>query len=321
MMNGFYGNANGNGNFNNNNTGNNEGNTSSGGNGFNNVNLFDCRIAGTPDYIPAHTKPGATKVTQAQTNFTVFQNRFGKKHTFQVTAWGKMADVIARGGATGKQLNLVCSLHSYRGRVWLQVPDGSQSQFVLRPDGQPLMIEKTGLTVEELMFGKDSEKTIQEEIKANFRPQGWNNPASPGYQQWRDICRRNNSIQFEPNMQWFGYARVKQVNGTLAIGNNNNSYQQQQLPNNNNGWQQNQQTGNATQYQGNSGAVSGGFGQNNNGYQQNQNNNGGNPEYVNGQYVGQQMPNQQQQNNTGYNPNHQFQPNQANQNNGVGVVM
>lgn len=317
MTNGFY-NTNGNGTTYNN-ADNNDNNTNSGGggNGFNNVNLFDCRIAGTPDYIPAHTKPGAAKPTQAQVNFTVFQNRFGKKHAYPVTAWGKMADVIARGGATGKQLNLVCSLHSYRGRVWIPIADGAQPQFVLRPDGQPLMIEKIGLTVEELMFGKDSEKTIQAEINAGFRPQGWNNPAHQGYQQWREICRRNNSIQFEPNMQWFGYARVKQVNGTLAIGNNNGYQQQQQLPNNGGWQQQNQQTGNATQYQGNPSAVNNGFGQQNN-------NAGGNPQYVNGQYVGQQMPNQQQNNGqynsngNGYNPNNQFQPNQ---NNGAGVVM
>ena len=325
MTNGYYnngGNGNGNGNFNNGN----DGAVADGnGRGINIVTMMDCRIAGFPDYLPAHIKQGAQKPTQAQANFTVYQNIGNKKFAFPITAWGKMADVVARGGATGKQLQLICTVHSYRGRVWLPTPDGAQPQFVLRPDGQPLLIEKIGFTVESILFGKDSEKTIQAEINANFRPRGWNDPAQPGYQQWREICRRNNNLQFAQNMTWFGYAKVKPVNGTIYIEQNQN---------NGGGWQQqNQQTGNATQYQHNSGAVGGGFNQNQNnngGWQQQNQNNGGNqqggqPEYINGQYVGNRMNNQQNgqynNNGNGYNPNHQFQPNQANQNNGAGVVM
>ena len=242
-----------------------ENNNVAGGNGrgINTTTMIDCRLAGPADYIPAHIKQGTQKEIPAQANFTVFQNIRDKKMAFPVTAWGKMADVIARGGATGKQLHLVCSAHSYRGRVWYPTPEGVQPQFVLRNDGQPLLIEKIGFTVENISFGKDSEKTIQEEINAGFRPRGWNNPADPGYQIWREICRNNNSLQYTVGMVQFGYARVKQVNG-VAI----------QAPAHQNVvWPQNAQVGQATHYQ-----------------------NTGTPMYVNNQYVGNAMPNQQMEN-------------------------
>lgn len=233
------------------------------GRGINTITMIDCRLAGPADYIPAHIKQGTQKEIPAQANFTVFQNIRDKKMAFPVTAWGKMADVIARGGATGKQLHLVCSAHSYRGRVWYPTPEGVQPQFVLRNDGQPLLVEKIGFTVENISFGKDSEKTIQEEINAGFRPHGWNNPADPGYQVWREICRRNNSLQYTVGMVQFGYAKVKQVNG-VAI----------QAPAHQNVvWPQNTQIGQATHYQ-----------------------NTGTPMYVNNQYVGNAMPNQQMTN-------------------------
>ena len=230
------------------------------GRGINTTSMIDCRLAGPADYIPAHIKQGTQKEIPAQANFTIFQNIRDKKMAFPITAWGKMADVIARGGATGKQLHLVCSVHSYRGRVWYPTPEGVQPQFVLRNDGQPLLIEKIGFTVENISFGKDSEKTIQEEINAGFRPHGWNNPADPGYQVWREICRRNNSLQYTAGMIQFGYARVKQVNGVAIPAPAHQNVV----------WPQNTQIGQATPYQ-----------------------NTGTPMYVNNQYVGNAMPNQQ----------------------------
>ena len=275
-----------------------EANNNGNGHGINTITLIDCRIAGPADYIPAHPKQNAQpgdRDIQAQADFTVYQNIRDKKMTFEITAWGKMADVIARGGATGKQVHLICSMHSYRGKVWFPVPDGAPRQFVTRADGQPLMIEKVGLTLEDISFGVDSAKTIQEEINRGFRPLGWNDPSNPGYQDWRNRCAQNNAIQYQPGMEWFGYARVKTY-GQPAQQNQgyqqNNGFQQPQYNQQYN--QQNQQHGQAQQYNQ----------QHNTGFQGVQNqqhpntqtnygqNNGGNPQYVNGQYVGQQMPQQ-----------------------------
>lgn len=290
MNNGFYGN---------NNNGNAADNTNEGnGNGrsINTVTLIDCRIAGPANYTPAHYKPGSDKETQAQAKFSVYQNIRSKKMTFPITAWGKMADVIARGGATGKQLHLICSMHSYRGRVWFPTPDGAERQFVQLMDGQPLLIDKIDLTLEDISFGADSAKTVQAEIENGFRPAGWNNPASPDYRAWREQCAVNNATQFDETMtNWFGYARVRPVEGTLAIivdkqnQNNNSGYR-----NNGGGGQQYQQQNHQQQYQRNSGAVNNGFrgGNQNNGQQYQQQR--GNSQYVNGAYVGQRMQNQTQ---------------------------
>jgi hypothetical protein len=268
-------------------------NTNNSGNrGFNSVNLTNCRIAGPATYIPAHTKPGATKPTDAQAKFTVYQNIRNKKMEFRITAWGKMADVIARGGSTGKQIHLQCSIHSYRGRVWLPTPDGAQRQFVTRADGQPLMETKIGFTLEHMNFGVDSSKTIQEEIQSGFRPVGWSDPTQPGYQQWRQICANNNAIQFQPGMTQFGYAKVSQPNGQVVQNNANNNFNQQNQMPNTGAAQQFQQPVAPQQNQNFQQANVGGFqgaAQQPVAPQQNQNN----AQYVNGQYVGQAMPNHQ----------------------------
>jgi len=248
------------------------------GHGINVVTLIDCRIAGPATYIPEHPKQNAQpgdKNIQAQADFTVFQNIRDKKMTFEITAWGKMADVVARGGATGKQVHLVCSLHSFRGKVWFPVPDGAPRSFVTRADGQPLLIEKTGLTLEDISFGTDSAKTIQEEIARGFRPVGWNDPANPGYQDWRNRCAQNNALQYQPGMEWFGYAKVKTYGQPTQQQFNQPQYAQQQ--------------GQAQPYnQQNYGFQGATNTQNPQPQQYPQQNVGGtNPQYVNGQYVGQ----------------------------------
>jgi hypothetical protein len=298
-------------NFNANTNTNNTNTNSKSGNGVSMHTMLDCRIAGPGNYHPAHRKQGAAKDTQAQINFTVYQNKYGRKNAFPVTAWGKMADILAKGGATGKQLHLICSAHSYRGRVWYPVADGQQPQCVMLADGTPLLIEKIGYTVEELVFGVDSAKTIQEELQSGFRPAGWNDPATPGYQEWRNRCAANNAIVFDPNVhtQQFGYARVKPVNGTIVVSGGNQSSQPQY-----------NQAPAPQQYQQNNQAVQNGFnqgGQQAPAPQQNQ------PVHVGNQYVGQAMPQQ----NAGHAPqpqapaNQQFQGYQTPAQNGGGVVM
>lgn len=256
-----------------------ENNTDAGngnGRGFNSVNLTNCRVAGNPTYIPAHTKAGAAKVTQAQTNFTVFQNIWNKKHEFKITAWGKMADAIAKGAPTGKQLFLECSLHTYRGRVWLPTPPGAERQFVLRGDGQPLTETKVGLTLERMIFGVDSAKTIQEEIQTGFRPVGWNDPSQPGYQTWRNICVQNNALTFQQGMTRFGYATVQLPNGQITYSNTNQNQNQGQATTGFQGAQPN------TGFQGAQPNT-----QTYGAQPQTPQHNQGNAQYVNGEYVGQ----------------------------------
>lgn len=220
------------------------------GNGANTATFIGCRIAGAPTYTPAHMREGAAKPMVAQCTFNVFQNIRGKRLVFNMTAWGKMADSIARGGATGKEVTIIGSANSYEGRVWLPSVNGQPSQFVTKSDGTPLTITKIGFTIEKLSWGADSAKTIQEEITAGQRPQGWNDPTQPGYVAWREECARRNAAQYVPGSEWFGYARVRQPNGQIVT----NTVAQGAA-------------GQAMQYQGNPEAVANTMGQQN-GYNQ-----------------------------------------------------
>lgn len=296
--------------FNNNTQANEGGNT-----GANLVQMMGCRIAGSPNYIPAYVKTGGdpNKPIQAQCKFSVYMNVRNRKMKFEITAWGKMADIIARSGATGKEITIFAEMNSYKGRVWLPTPDGQPRQHVTLADGQPLLIDKIGFTIRNMHWGPDSAKTIQEEIMAGRRPQGWNDPTSPGKQQWLQMCADRNRQQYVPGNTMFGYARVTMPqNGQVVAGNVANQAQgggynqtgQAQMQPNMQQNVQNQQVG---------------------GYQQpvqpQQNMAPNQPVNVNGQHMGYAMPNQQQaqpmqnggyqpqQQPMGYNPNQQMQQN------------
>lgn len=275
--------------------------------GANTVAMMGCRIAGAPNYTPAYTKNGqADKVIQAQCKFAVYQNVRGKRLKFDITAWGKMADIIARSGATGKEITMFCEMNSYRGRVWLPTPDGQPSQHVTLADGQPLLIDKVGFTIRNMHWGPDSSKTIQEEIMAGRRPQGWNDPTSPGKQQWVQMCANLKNQQYVPGNVTFGYARVTMPTNGQVVGNTvanqaqGGGYTGQAQMQPNQPVQPNQQMGGyQQQIQPNQPIQP---------VQQNQ------PVNVNGQHMGYAMPNQQmQQQQSGYQPKQQpmgYDPNQ-----------
>ena len=301
--------------FNNNTQANEGGNT-----GANSVQMMGCRIAGSPNYTPAYVKTGGdpNKPIQAQCKFAVYMNVRNRKMKFDITAWGKMADIIARSGATGKEITIFAEMNSYKGRVWLPTPDGQPRQHVTLADGQPLLIDKVGFTIRQMHWGPDSAKTIQEEIMAGKRPQGWNDPTSPGKQQWMQICADRNRQQYQAGMNQFGYARVTMpTNGQVVEGNIANNAQgggynqigqaQMQPQQNMQQNMQNQQVG--------------GYQQPNQQIQPQQQMQPNQPVNINGQHMGYAMPNQQQaqpMQNGGYQPQQQpmgYNPNQQQQSN------
>lgn len=310
--------------------------------GANQTQLMGCRIAGPGNYIPAHRQNNnPDKINQAQCKFTVFQNIRGKRMRFDITAWGKWADTIAKYGATGKEITIFGELNSYRGRVWMQTPDGTPRQCYTHPDGSPVYVDKIGITLKNGHFGPDSDKTVQEEIRAGIRPQGWDNSATPGKQQWREICATRKQMQYQPGMERFGYARVSlpnngqvvaggnvatQANGGGYGGNTGQANMQPNAGGNNQGGgytAPNTGGGYNPAPNGNGGGYGGGQ---TGGYQPNQPvapGNGNQPVEVNGQHMGYAMPNGQggnQGGNGGYQPNNQ-PAGYAAPNNGGGVNM
>ncbi len=173
--------------------------------------IIAARIAGRPTYTPAHTVPGVDKPRSAKIEFNVFKNRGEKKLVFRVTAWGGMADAIARGGAVGKEITLMAEIIPFEGRVWMPLPDGSH-QFVTKPDGTPLMQWKTGYTIMDMNWGADSAKSIANEIAQGLRPAGWNQVGTPDHQAWLQICANRNAAKFQQGMVTFEYANVNIAN-------------------------------------------------------------------------------------------------------------
>lgn len=294
-----YGNNNGNGAVENS-------NDNSGANG---VQLMGCRIAGPGDYMPAYTRNNDGKLVQSKCKFAVYQNVRGKKLKFEITAWGKLADAIAKYGATGKKVTIFGEMNPYKGRVWMQTAPGQQRQCYTDAAGNPIYVDKMGITIKSMNLGSDSAKTISEEIANGMRPQGWNDASTPGKQQWLQICAQRKAMQFNPGDTHFGYARVTLPNnGTVVAGNAANNAQQggygqtgQAQPQQN--WQNNVQ-----QQQVANPANNGGYAPNQ--PVQPQQNNGGQPVYVNGQNMGNQMPQNQAPANGGYAPNQgQYQTN------------
>jgi len=171
------------------------------------ANIIGARIAGRPTYSPAYTVAGIDKPRSAKAEFNVFKNKKDKKLIFRITAWGGMADAIARGGAVGKKITFSAEIIPFEGRVWMPMPDGSH-QFVTKPDGTPLMNWKTGYTIMDMEWGRDSAKTIANEIAGGLRPVGWDNDASPDRQTWLQTCANRNAAKFQANAQTFEYADV-----------------------------------------------------------------------------------------------------------------
>ena len=182
----------------------------------NHVELLGCRIAGPANYTPAHMPAGGTKPIRQMASFTVFQNINEKTNRFKVTAFGPYADVIAKSGAPGKEIHIFCELNSYKGRVPIPNNGTGPVNFVTDQTGQPLLIEKVGLTLTKMIFGADSNKQIQQEIQTGQRPPLWNVAGHPDAVAWRDICTQRNSIVYTPGAVTFGYAKVMQPNGQIV---------------------------------------------------------------------------------------------------------
>ncbi len=203
-------------------------------NSANIVVLAGCRFAGSPSYVPSYVKAGETKPVSAKAEFNVYQNKGDKKMKFKITAWGKMADSIARGGAPGKEICIFAEVQSFEAKVWMPQPDGS-SQFITKADGTPLTTVKVGFTIQDIVWGGDSAKLIADEIQVGARPPMWNQPGSPDHATWRQTLATRNGGQFQVGMTQFGYAKVNVQNvpqgAQIVVGQvANNAVQYQANP-------------------------------------------------------------------------------------------
>lgn len=174
---------------------------------FNVVTFGGLRVAGEPTYTPAHIN-AAGKLVQARCTFAAYQTIKGKSCKFRFTAWGGMADAVARACCTGKEVTIVGEVRSYMGLVVQRDAQGN-AHYVQNAQGQPLEIEKTGFEISTIKFGVDSRKTIDNEIRDGIRGPYWQVPGTQDELNWQEVRRRRNAEQFNPNAPKFGFAKVQ----------------------------------------------------------------------------------------------------------------
>jgi hypothetical protein len=181
------------------------------------ANLVGARVAGMAIYTPGYLKAGQEKPVPAKCDVNVTVNVKTRKHSFKVTGWGGMADIMARGCAVGKELTIIGRLDSYKGRVWMAPDANNNINYFTNSDGTPFLTTKVGITIETLHFGADSKKCIVDEINTGKRPLNYAVPGSGEEQQWLQMCATKNAELYVQGSQMFGYAKVRVLDGTTPV--------------------------------------------------------------------------------------------------------
>lgn len=175
--------------------------------------FFNGYVAGPGTYVPAHNKNG--KPISARFSVDVMFNSQpkandgqGRTDAFRFTAWGKLADIMARSCSVGKGLDLVATPQSYVGTLFNA--DGSPR---LDNAGQAIKISKIGFTIDNVIFGAESAKMIQEEIARGVRPADWNyigpDPARAAQRElWQSRLAARKAMEWDGVSPTFGFARV-----------------------------------------------------------------------------------------------------------------
>jgi len=187
------------------------------------VQAIGLRVAAQPTYIPAHSKNGVNVdsrlLIRAISNVASRANQGkGETNGFNLIAWGKLADSLAKTLSVGKEFHAVLTPHTYRGRVFVANPKNPKGPAVpltmQTPEGVKFVeTEKVIFRIERIVLGADSAATIAKEIQEGTRPADWAVAGSPGAQAWAATIERRRAMQYDPNLPVFGYALVRKPEG------------------------------------------------------------------------------------------------------------
>lgn len=187
------------------------------------MGIVNFRVAGAPTYYPAHSKNGSNVdqriVVRAIGNIPSKAN--GGQGTvlgFNVVAWGKLADTLARSMAKGKEFSADVDPNVYKGQVFFKDemhPERPAVAVYMDTDHGRVAVttEKLSLRIKKIIFGADSAQTIAEEIQKGQRHQFWNVPGSEGAAAWKTQLDIRNAEQFNPTSAKFGHAVVRKIEG------------------------------------------------------------------------------------------------------------
>jgi hypothetical protein len=172
------------------------------------------RVAAIPTYYPAYAKNGqnvSQKISfRALANFGTKDPNVTKQIPMNITAWGKLADVLARSMSKGKEFSATFKLNVYQGRVYV---DGQQLNMNTPQGLKPVMTEKVGFQIEDLAFGSESAKFIADDIGAGNRPVGWDQAGTPAAEAWKVMRDKRKNEQYDPSKATFGFAKVVKIEG------------------------------------------------------------------------------------------------------------
>ncbi len=189
--------------------------------GFSQGTLAGARTAGMDGisgirYIPMHYQNGI--LNSQRCTIPVYVNgkkrrdgNPGRRDILKCIAWGMLADVCAKGLSQGKEFTSPFVLQSYDGRVY------DNGTMVMNQAGQPLVITKTSLVLNDIVFGPDSVKVIDLEIQTGKRPQNWNIPGHPDAQLWATALANRNAARYIPGSKMFEFATVLIPNGANIV--------------------------------------------------------------------------------------------------------
>jgi len=173
------------------------------------ASLMGMRVASCT-YIPAHSKNGqnisAHLLINAFGNFPR-RGKEGKAGLFELTLWGKAADVGAKTMSKGKEFNVVAQIDSYQKAVRYN------GNVLVDDKGQAVVMNKISFNITELNLGADSNETIILDMKNNLRKLGWSLPGTPEYQQYQAVKKARMSVVFDPRKPTYGHAKVWLPNG------------------------------------------------------------------------------------------------------------
>ena len=182
------------------------------------------RVGSKPEYVPAHSKldNGVRVNVSARLTVSAYHNipgkannGKGKSESMSYTFWGGLADIAAKTLAKGKEFNVLAVPNVYDGAVYQPAADGKGSNGVPGQwaNGQRITTKKVSFTVEEFTLGRDSGKTVEEEIGAKIRPADWNKAGSPGHATWGSMQAERMKVKFQHGFTEYGYAVVKAPTG------------------------------------------------------------------------------------------------------------
>jgi hypothetical protein len=173
--------------------------------------LRGLRVAGATQYTPGRTDAGGKTISQ-RLKIPCFLNRRDGRDAerYDITAWGKLADICANLLAPGTEFDCVCRINSYQARNF------DNNVQIMRADGTPYLVWKISFSIfTDFQIGVDSRKQVEKELALGIRPANWDDDGA-GAEAYRQTRKMRSAMQYVPGSPTYGHAKVMLPAGVVA---------------------------------------------------------------------------------------------------------